>query len=296
MALVECVPNFSEGRSPEKVGSIAQAIAGVKGACVLDTHIDPDHNRSVITFVAAPETVIEAAVSAVRRAAELIDMRTHRGEHPRLGATDVLPFVPVRGVTMDECVRIAHEAGARIARELSIPVYFYEQAALRPDRVNLEDVRRGALELLREQITTSPDRAPDAGLAQVHQSAGAIAVGARPFLIAFNVVLRSDDIAVARQIARTIRARNGGLPFVKALGFRLQTRGLVQVSMNLVNYQVTGMAQAYEAVSREAERLGVAIESVEIVGLVPRDALDPSAPFFSEDKILERQIEKCSPV
>lgn len=296
MPLVECVPNFSEGRSAEKVRSIADAIAFVKSACVLDTHIDPDHNRSVITFVAPPETVVDAAVAAVRRAAELIDMRTHHGEHPRLGATDVLPFVPLRGVRMDDCVRLAHEAGARIASELTIPVYFYERAALRPDRVNLEDVRRGALELLREQITTNPERAPDVGLAQVHESAGAIAVGARPFLIAFNVVLRSDDIGVARQIARTIRARNGGLPFVKALGFHLQTRGLVQVSMNLVNYQVTGMTQAYNAVNREAERLGVEIEGVEIVGLVPRDALDSSAPIFSEDKILERQIEKCSSV
>lgn len=288
--LVECVPNFSEGRRPETVQSIAEAIAAVKTACVLDTHIDPDHNRSVITFVAAPETVVEAAVNAVRRASELIDMRTHYGEHPRLGATDVLPFVPVHGVTMDDCVRFAHEAGAIIARDLSIPVYFYERAALRPERVNLEDVRRGALELLREQINTNPERAPDIGPSQVHESAGAIAVGARPFLIAFNVVLRSDDITVARQIARTIRARTGGLPFVKALGFRLHTRRLVQVSMNLVNYEVTGMTAAYEAIRREARRLGVEIEGTEIVGLVPRDALDPSAPFFSESKILEHKI------
>src|SRR5829696_7346903 len=213
--LVECVPNFSEGRNAERVQSIADAISAVERACVLDTHIDPDHNRSVITFVAPPETVVAAAVNAVRRASELIDMRTHLGEHPRLGATDVLPFVAARGVTMDDCVRIAHEAGAVIARDLSIPVYFYERAALREERVNLEDVRRGALELLREQITNR-ERAPDVGPSQVHESAGAIAVGARPFLIAFNVILRSDDIAVARQIARTIRARNGGLPFVKA--------------------------------------------------------------------------------
>ena len=295
--LVECVPNFSEGRSPERIRSIAEAIAGVPSACVLDTHIDPDHNRSVITFVAEPERVVEAAVNAVRRAAELIDMRVHQGEHPRLGATDVLPFVPIRGVTMDDCVRLAHEAGAAIARELSIPVYFYERAARRPERVNLEDVRRGALELLREQITT---RVPDEGLAQVHDSAGAIAVGARPILIAFNVILRSEDVALARQTARTIRARNGGLPFVKALGFRLQTRGLVQVSMNLVNYKVTGMTAVYDAIAREADRLGAEIESAEIVGLIPRDALDRNAAYFSklenfsEAKILEHQIDKCS--
>ena len=280
--LVECVPNFSEGRKPETVRLIADAIAAEKSACVLDTHIDPDHNRSVITFVAPPETVVAAAVNAVRRAAELIDMRTHRGEHPRIGATDVLPFVPVRGVTMDDCVRAAHEAGTIIARDLSIPVYFYERAALRPDRVNLEDVRRGA---------TNPDYVPD--LAATHESAGSIVVGARTFLIAFNVILRSDDIAVARQIARTIRARNGGLPFVKALGFRLHTRGLVQVSMNLINYEVTGMTTVYAAIQREAARLGIEIEDTEIVGLVPRAAVDPTAAI-PDSKILEHQIDQCS--
>ena len=293
--LVECVPNFSEGRRPEVVQQIAASITAIKSACVLDTHIDPDHNRSVITFVASPETVVAAAVNAVQRASELIDMRTHHGEHPRLGATDVLPFVPVRGVTMDDCVRLAHEAGTIIARDLSIPVYFYERAALREDRVNLEDVRRGALELLREQITTNPDRAPDVGPAQVHESAGAIAVGARPFLIAFNVIVRSDDIAIARQIARTIRARNGGLPFVKALGFRLHTRSLVQVSMNLVNYEVTGMKAVYNAIQREADRVGVEIEGTEIVGLVPQAAVDSTAGI-PETKILEHQIRLCQSV
>ena len=298
-SLVECVPNFSEGRKPETVQRIAQAIAAVETACVLDTHIDPDHNRSVITFVASPENVVEAAVRAVKRASELIDMRTHQGEHPRLGATDVLPFVPVQGVTMDDCVRLAHEAGRRIASELSIPVYFYERAALRPERTNLEDVRRGALELLREQITTNPERAPDEGAPLVHDTAGAIAVGARPFLIAFNVLLRSDDIAVARQIAKAIRARNGGLPFVKALGFRLSTRSCVQVSMNLVNYEVTGMDAVYDAIRREADRLGVEINSTEIVGLVPRAALNREAEYFrklenfSEATILENQIANC---
>ena len=297
--LVECVPNFSEGRRPETIRSIAQAIAGVESACVLDTHIDPDHNRSVITFVAEPERAVRAAVSAVRRASELIDMRVHHGEHPRLGATDVLPFVPIRGVTMDDCLRLAHEAGRAIARELSIPVYFYERAARRAGRVNLEDVRRGALELLREEITTNPERAPDEGLAQVHDSAGAIAVGAREILIAFNVILRSDDLAAARQIASAIRARNGGLPFVKALGFRLHTRGLVQVSMNLVNYKVTGMTEVYDAIAREADRLGVEVDTAEIVGLVPRDALDRNAAYFpklenfSDSKILEHQINQC---
>jgi glutamate formiminotransferase len=299
LPLVECVPNFSEGRRPETVEQIAAAIAAVRTACVLDTHIDPDHNRSVITFVASPEYVVDAAVQAVKRAAELIDMRTHRGEHPRLGATDVLPFVPVSQVTMDDCVRLAHEAGKRIASELSIPVYFYERAARRPDRVNLEDVRRGALELLREQISTNPERAPDEGLPVVHETAGAIAVGARPFLIAFNVVLRTDDILIARQIAKAIRARSGGLQFVKALGFQLATRRFVQVSMNLVNYEVTGMDAAYNAIVQETQRLGVEIDSAEIVGLVPQAALNREAAYFSklenfsETKVLENQIANC---
>ena len=299
LPLVECVPNFSEGRRPETVQRIADAIAAIETACVLDTHIDPDHNRSVITFVASPDRVVEAAMRAVKRASELIDMRAHQGEHPRLGATDVLPFVPIDGVAIEDCVRLAHEAGRRIARELSIPVYYYERAALRADRINLEDVRRGALELLREQIATHAERAPDEGAPIVHETAGAIAVGARPFLIAFNVILRSDDILLAREIAKKIRARNGGLPFLKALGFRLLTRNRVQVSMNLVDYKVTGMAAGYEAVKREAQRLGVEIESAEIVGLVPRDALDREAEYFSklesfsESKILENRIADC---
>lgn len=299
LPLVECVPNFSEGRRPETVAQIAAAIRAVKTACVLDMHIDPDHNRSVITFVASPEYVVEAAVQAVKQATDLIDMRTHQGEHPRLGATDVLPFVPINAVTMHDCVRLAHEAGKRIASELAIPVYYYERAALRPDRVNLEDVRRGALELLREQIATNPQRAPDEGLPVVHKTAGAIAVGARPFLIAFNVVLRTEDIMVARQIAKAIRARSGGLPFVKALGFRLATRNFVQVSMNLVNYEVTGMDAAYNAIVQEAQRLGVEIDSAEIVGLVPRAALNREAAYFSKlenfsaAKILENQIAEC---
>ena len=298
-ALVECVPNFSEGRNSDTVAALSRAIESVDTTCVLDHHIDPDHNRSVITFVAAPDKIVDAAVTVVRRASELIDMRAHKGEHPRLGATDVLPFIPISGVTMEDCVRLAHQAGERIATELSIPVFFYEQAALRPDRVNLEDVRRGALELLREQIAVEPARAPDVGPLVVHQTAGAIAVGARPFLIAFNVNLKTSKVAVAKQIARTVRARHGGLPFVKALGFTLSTRGLVQVSMNLVNYETTGMTTAYNAVRDEAVRLGVEIDSTEIVGLVPEKALDRDAEYFeklekfSEDKILEHRLLTC---
>jgi glutamate formiminotransferase len=297
-ALVECVPNFSEGRNREIIQRLGAAIASTETACVLDTHVDPDHNRSVITFVAQPAHVVAAAVKAVGLAAELIDMRRHTGQHPRLGATDVLPFVPIEGVTMDDCVVLAHQAGERIAHELSIPVFYYERAALRPERINLEDVRRGALELLREQIAVEPSRAPDVGPLRVHETAGALAVGTRPFLIAFNINLRTNDVVVARQIARTVRARQGGLPFIKALGFELASRGVVQVSMNLVNYEVSGMEMAYAAVKSETDKRGIEIVSTEIVGLVPQKALDPNAEYFlklenfKEDKVFENRIRK----
>ena len=298
-ALVECVPNFSEGRKPETIDAIVKEILTVNTTCVLDRHIDPDHNRSVITFVASRDNVVEAAVKAVAKATQLIDMRLHSGEHPRLGATDVLPFVPIGETTLDECITIAHSAGNRIARELGIPVFFYESAAMRSERKNLEDVRRGALELLREQIATVPARVPDVGPRRTHETAGAIAIGARRFLIAFNVVLESKDVGVAKEIAHRIRARGGGLPMLKALGFKLHSRKLVQVSMNLVDFRVTGMTQAYEAVEREAQRLGVDIESVEIVGLIPNAALDRRARYFekltnfTDAKILEFQIAQC---
>jgi len=298
--LVECVPNFSEGRKPEIVDQIARAIRSVRGAVVLDRHIDPDHNRSVITFVSDPASIVEAAVRAVAMAALLIDLRSHAGEHPRIGATDVLPFVPVSGVTIDDCVALAHEAGDRIWRELSIPVYFYERAALRPDRARLENVRGKGFEDLREVIATDPDRRPDVGGPHVHETAGAIAVGARPFLIAFNVTLRTNDLTIARRIARVVRERDGGLPFVKALGFELPSRGLVQVSMNLIDYQQTSIAQAFDAVAEEAHRLGYEVAGAELVGLTPRAALDRNAAYFPrlenfrESVILENLLENSS--
>ncbi len=298
--LIECVPNFSEGRKVETVARIAQAIESVPGVTVLNRHIDPDHNRSVITFVAAPEFIVEAALRAVARAAELIDLTKHQGEHPRIGATDVLPFVPVSGVTIDDCVVLAHAAGRRISQELSIPVYFYERAALRSDRVRLENVRGKGFEHLREEIAGEPDRAPDLGAKRVHPTAGAIAVGARPFLIAFNVNLRTNDIAIARSIARAVRERDGGLPFVKALGFELQSRGVVQVSMNLIDYEQTSIAQAFTAVQRAAERRGVEVAGAEIVGLLPRAALDRKAAYFPllenfrETLVLENLLESLA--
>ena len=294
--LVECVPNFSEGRKPEVVEQIARAIAAVDGATVLNRHIDTDHNRSVITFVAPPEVIVEAALRAVAKATELIHLDEHQGEHPRIGATDVLPFVPVSGVTIDECVELAHKAGQRIWRELSIPVYFYERAALRADRVRLEHVRGKGFEHLRQEIATNPDRRPDVGAPGLHPTAGAIAVGARPFLIAFNVTLATNDIMIARRIARVVRERDGGLPFVKALGFELRSRGVVQVSMNLTNYEQTSIARAFAAVRDEADRLGAKVLGAEIVGLVPRAALDREASYFpllenfTESVILENLL------
>ena len=295
--LVECVPNFSEGRKVETVALIAEAISSVKGVTVLNRHIDADHNRSVITFVATPDLIVEGALRAVARAAELIDLTNHSGEHPRIGATDVLPFVPVSGVSMDECVKLAHDAGRRIWQALSIPVFFYERAALRADRSRLENVRGRGFEQLRKDIATDPDRAPDVGEKRIHPTAGAIAVGARPFLIAFNVNLRTNDLSVARAIAQAVRERDGGLPFVKALGFELQSRGVVQVSMNLIDYEQTTIARAFEAVQRETVKRGVAIAGAEIVGLLPRAALDRKAAYFplienfSETLVLENLLE-----
>ena len=295
--LVECVPNFSEGRKPEVIATLAHAIASVNGVTVLNRHVDPDHNRSVITFVAPPEAIVDAALRAVATAAELIDLRSHRGEHPRIGATDVLPFVPVTGVTIKDCIALAHAAGQRIWNELSIPVFFYERAALRPDRARLENVRGKGFEWLAREITTNPDRAPDVGERQLHPTAGAIAIGARPFLIAFNINLRTNDLSIARRIAHAVRERDGGLPFVKALGFALQSRGQVQVSLNLIDYEQTTIGRAFDAVKAETDRAGVEIAGAEIVGLLPRAALDRSAAYFPllenfrETLVLETLLE-----
>jgi glutamate formiminotransferase len=294
--IVECVPNFSEGRDASVVARLVEAVESVQGALVLGTHVDPDHNRSVITFVAPPETIVEAAVRVVARASELIDLSRHAGQHPRMGACDVLPLIPVRGVSIEECVKLAHEAGARVWRELQVPVYFYESAALRPERTNLADVRRGGFELLREQIASVPERAPDVGDARLHPTAGACIVGVRPLLVAYNITLKTDDLAIARRIARTVRGRDGGLLELKALGFELESRGVVQVSMNLTSYERTNLHQAFEAVRREAEALGVEVIASEIVGLVPQAALFAAAAHFlqlenySPDIVLENRI------
>ena len=304
--VVECVPNFSEGRDRRIIDTIADAIESAGGVSVLDVHMDSDHHRSVITFAGSRERVGEAAVRGAGKAAERIDMTRHSGEHPRVGATDVVPFVPVRGVTMEDCVKIAHEAGREIARRFEIPIYFYGEAALRPERIRLEDIRRGGYERLRDLVLSDPSRLPDAGPRNLHPTAGATIVGARPFLVAFNVNLNSADRAAASSIARAVRASSGGLPGVKAIGVLLGSRGVdgqpgqAQVSMNLTDLDQAGVGAAYRAVEREAARLGVAIHSSEIVGLAPRHAfegirledlklVDPSA-----DKILENRLAEIS--
>ncbi|MFN0112862.1 MAG: glutamate formimidoyltransferase [Blastocatellia bacterium] len=294
--IVECIPNFSEGRDAKKIELIAAAISSVDGVAVLDRTMDADHNRSVITFAGEPEGVLLAAIRAAATAIELIDLNQHDGEHPRMGALDVLPFVPIKNVTMEECVDLARKAGARIAEELGIPVFLYEQAATRIDRTDLANVRRGEFEAIREEILFHPDRKPDFGPRQIHPTAGAMAVGARNPLIAFNINLATENLAIAKKIAKAVRGSSGGLQNVKALGMQLRNRHQVQVSMNLVNYEATPVFRAFDLVKREAERYGVAIASSEIIGLIPQTALNASSEFylqienFSEDLVLENRL------
>ena len=289
--IVECVPNFSEGRRKEVVDAIAQAIASVPGVRVLDRQMDADHNRSVITLVGDRTAVAQAAFRGAQKAVELIDMSMHHGEHPRVGALDVLPFVPIAGVTMDDCVALARSVGKRIADELQVPVYLYEAAATRPDRRALPDVRRGEYEGLKAEIETNPDRTPDFGPRRLHPTAGACIVGARPVLIAWNVNLRTPDIRVAKRIAKAIRESDGGLPAVRAKGFELADRGLVQVSMNMVDYRKTSLVQAFEAIRSRAAKEGVEIAESEIVGLVPLDALvDGATQYFKLARFHREQI------
>jgi len=295
-AVIECVPNFSEGRRKDVIDKIVHSIRSVPGTKVLDVEMDPDHNRSVVTFTGSKESVQESAFRGARAAMELIDLTKHKGEHPRMGALDVLPFIPISGATMDDCVDIANKVGARIGRHLGIPVYLYEAAAKRPDRKNLEVVRKGQFEGLREAILTDDSRFPDFGPRAVHPTAGAVAVGARMPLIAFNVNLRSDDVEVAKAIAKKIRASSGGMPHVKALGFQLKDKGMVQVSMNLTDYTVTPISHVFAEVVREAEARGVEVAESEIIGLIPLDAVCDLAgrflrvPSFASSQVLERRI------
>jgi glutamate formiminotransferase/formiminotetrahydrofolate cyclodeaminase len=296
--LVECIPNFSEARRPDVVDKISAAIVSVGGALLLDRSSDLDHNRTVLTYAGPPDAVEEAAFRAIKAAAELIDLNQHTGEHPRIGATDVVPFVPLSGVSMDECVLLARRLGERVGRELGIPVYLYEYAATRPERTNLENLRKGQYEGLKLEIATNPDRKPDFGPA-ILGSAGATVVGARNPLIAFNVYLTTADVEVARRVAKAIRQSSGGMRFVKALG--LLVEGRAQVSINLTNFRESPIGRVVEMIRREARRYGVGIHHSELVGLIPQEALVDAAVWytqldrFSPEQILESRLYEMRP-
>jgi glutamate formiminotransferase len=293
--LIECIPNVSEGRRPEIVAAMAEAIRRVAGVRLLDYSSDASHNRSVFTLAGDAAGVEHAVLALVERAVADVDLRTHKGEHPRLGAVDVVPFVPIEGVTMAECVELAKRVGATIAERFALPVYLYEEAASSPARRNLEDIRRGEFEGLAAKMA-SADWAPDFGPSTPHPSAGAVVVGARMPLIAYNINLATDRLDVAKKIASAIRHSSGGYRFVKAMGIALADRGIVQVSMNLTNYEKTPIFRVFETVKREAERYGVAILESEIVGLVPSAALTATAEWylqvagFKSEQVLENRL------
>ncbi len=296
--LIECVPNFSEGRDPAVVEAIIRALLAGPDVYLLDREMDADHNRSVITFVGTRESVGKAALRGIAEAAELIDLNHHQGAHPRLGATDVVPFVPLAGVTLEDCVRIAEWVAEETWLRFKIPTYLYEAAARKPERVNLENIRRGQFEGVREEIGSNPARLPDFGEAALHPTAGATVVGARKFLIAYNINLNTPDVAPAKAIAKKIRASSGGFPCVKAMGVELNARNLAQVSMNLTDFETTSLATVFEAVAQEAAALGVQVAGSEIVGLVPRQALDDAAVHFLRvenfrpELIVENRLEQ----
>jgi len=291
--LVECIPNFSEARRPEIIDQIVAAITSVEGARLLDRSSDLDHNRTVVTYAGPPEAVEEAAFRAIQTASELIDLNKHTGEHPRMGATDVVPFVPISGVSMDDCVQMAKRLGERVGRELQIPVYLYEQAASRPERTNLENIRKGQYEGIKAEIESNPDRKPDYGPAKMGP-AGATVIGARAPLIAFNVYLTTDQVDIAKKIAKAVRQSSGGLRYVKGAGFFVD--GRAQVSMNLTDFRETPIARTVEFIRREAERYGVGIHHCELIGLIPQEALTDAAVWytqldaFSHEQILESRL------
>ena len=298
MKLIECVPNFSDGRRPEVIAAIRDAIAAVPGVAMLDVSSDPSHNRTVVTFAAPAEQAVRAAFNGIAKARELIDLTAHTGEHPRIGATDVCPFIPLEGATMDDCVALARALGERVGTELGIPVFLYERAATRADRANLADIRRGEFEKARHEIGKNPDRVPDFGPNKIHPTAGATVIGARPFLVAYNVYLGpAANLAVAKEVAKVVRASGGGLPSVKGLG--LEVDGQAQVSMNLTDTDTTPIWRAYDAVKLEAEKRGVSPTWSEIVGLVPAHALFETAVHhiqlrgFSSERVLEHKVREA---
>lgn len=294
--IIECVPNFSEGRRLEIIEAIMNEIRSVNGVRLLDHTHDYDHNRAVLTFVGPPGPIINAAFAAVAKAAELIDMEQHTGEHPRIGATDVVPFIPIKNTSINECVTIARELGKEIGEKLGIPVYLYEAAATREDRQNLAKVRKGQYEGLKDAIQTDPNRKPDFGPSKLHPRAGATVVGARMPLIAYNVNLDTDDLDLAKHIANSIRERDGGFKNVKALGLEIKERGIVQVSMNLTNYQVTPVYEVFNKISEMANEAGVKVLESEVIGLIPLNAMVGCAQHylkaseFKNEQLLEPRI------
>jgi glutamate formiminotransferase/formiminotetrahydrofolate cyclodeaminase len=285
--LIECVPNFSEGRDARKVDTLIETMSKVPGVWVLDHEMDADHNRSVITLAGEPDAVAEAALLGTGKAVELIDMTQHTGAHPRVGATDVVPFIPVEGVSLEDCVALARRVGNEIWKRFRIPVFYYEAAATRPDRVNLENIRRGQFEGLREELKKNHDRQPDVGEPKLHPTAGVTVVGARKFLIAYNVNLNTPDVGIANKIAKAIRFSSGGLRNVKSMGVDLKARNTAQVSINLTDYEQTPMHRVYDLVKREAARYGAIPVGSEIV-LVPKKAIEMAADYFL-------QLENFSP-
>lgn len=297
--LVECVPNFSEGRDAARIDAIVQSILSVPDVVLLDRESDADHNRCVITIVGPPAAVGDAAFRGVAKAVELIDLRQHKGAHPRIGAADVVPFIPIEGVTLEDCVKLAERVGVEIASKLRVPVYLYEAAARRPDRANLENIRRGQFEALLTELGTVEERQPDIGPAVCHPTAGATVVGARKFLIAYNVNLGTPDLAIAKKIAKTIRHSSGGFRYVKSMGVMLASRNLAQVSINLTDFEQTPMHLVFETVRREAERYGVPVVGSEIVGLIPKKSIELSAEYFlrfenfKPELVLEHRIAEA---
>jgi glutamate formiminotransferase/formiminotetrahydrofolate cyclodeaminase len=295
--LVECIPNFSEGRRSQVVEAIIAALNVGSGVQILDHHSDVDHNRTVVTLIGEPSAMETALFSAIKKAAELIDLDQHQGEHPRMGATDVVPFVPISGISMAECVEMARRLGKKVGEELAIPVYLYEEAATRPDRHNLEDIRRGQYEGLKAEIATNPDRIPDFGPRKLGK-AGATVIGAREPLVAFNIYLTTEDVGIAKKIAKTIRFSSGGLRYLKAMG--VLVNGRAQVSMNLTDFRKTSIAQVVEMVRREARRYGVGVQHSELVGLIPQQALVDAAVWYTQldgfenHQILENELFSSS--
>lgn len=295
MKIVECVPNFSEGKGKEVIDTIMDEVRKYN-ITILDYSPDADHHRTDVTFIGEPEEVRKAALAMSLKAVELIDMNKHKGEHPRMGAMDVVPFIPVMNVTMEECIELAKIFAKEFSEKAGVPCFLYEEAATRPERKNLADVRRGEFEGLKEEIGKNPEKEPDFGPNHIHPTAGATAVGARFFLIAFNVNLSTNDIKIAKEIAKAVRSSSGGYRYVKAMGFEIKERDIVQVSMNMVNYRGTPLFRVFETIEREAKRYGVRIVGSEIIGLIPMEALVDVARFylqlekFNDEQVLEKRL------